>query len=74
MVRLLNLPCSLHVHDSGVPRGPGLMQVSLTDELRMLIRACTYEGVRKRGRHTTTGHEVIISLVKHKFMTLFLST
>jgi hypothetical protein len=58
MVRLLNRPCSLHAHDSGVPRGPGLMQVSLTDALRMLIRACTYEGVRKRGRHTTTGYEV----------------
>jgi hypothetical protein len=33
-------------------------QVSLTDELRMLIRVCTYEGVRKRGRHTTAGYEV----------------
>lgn len=58
MASLLNLPRSLHVHDSDAPRGPGLLQVSLTDELRMLIMVCTYEGVRKRGRHTIAGYEV----------------
>ena len=62
MASLLNLPRSLHVHDSDAPRGPGLLQVSprviLTDELRTSIRVCTYEGVRKGGRHTTSGYEV----------------
>jgi hypothetical protein len=50
------------VHESEAPRGPGLLQVRprviLTDELRTLIRVCTYEGVRKGGRYTMAGYEV----------------